>query len=172
MLCQNCGKNEATTHIKQIVNGDTTELHLCAECAEHLGYTDAFSGFGLDVSDFFGSFFGDAVHSLSSPKKVTRCPKCGYSFNDIVREGRVGCAECYHTFYNELRPSIQRIHGQVNHNGKVPSVAQSSSGISVRENEIQSLQVMMDQAISTQNFELAAEIRDRLKRFNGGESNG
>ena len=40
MLCQNCGKNEATTHIKQVINGDTAERHLCSECAEHLGYGD------------------------------------------------------------------------------------------------------------------------------------
>ena len=49
MLCQNCGKNEATTHIKQVINGDTAERHLCSECAEHLGYGDAFSGFGLSL---------------------------------------------------------------------------------------------------------------------------
>ena len=60
MLCQNCGKNEATTHIKRVVNGDTTETHLCAECAQHLGYGDMFSGFGLNLDDFFGSFLGDS----------------------------------------------------------------------------------------------------------------
>ena len=102
MLCQNCGKNEVTTHIKQVINGDTAERHLCSECAEHLGYGDAFSGFGFDVAGLFGNFFGDAVHSLGAPRKVVRCPKCGFSFNDIVREGRVGCAECYKVFYNEL----------------------------------------------------------------------
>mgnify|MGYP002588164185 CR=1 FL=1 len=53
MLCQNCGKNEATTHIKQVINGDTAERHLCSECAEHLGYGDAFSGFGFDVAGLF-----------------------------------------------------------------------------------------------------------------------
>ena len=26
------------------------------------------------------------------------CPVCGASFDDIVRSGRAGCAECYHTF--------------------------------------------------------------------------
>ena len=101
MLCQNCGKNEATTHIKQVINGDTAERHLCSDCAEHLGYGDAFSGFGFDVAGLFGNFFGDAVHSLGAPRKVVRCPKCGSSFNDIVREGRVGCAECYKVFYND-----------------------------------------------------------------------
>lgn len=58
-------KNEATTHIKQVINGDTAERHLCSECAEHLGYGDAFSGFGFDVAGLFGNFFGDAVHSLA-----------------------------------------------------------------------------------------------------------
>ena len=33
MICQNCGKREATTHIKRVVNGETSESHLCAECA-------------------------------------------------------------------------------------------------------------------------------------------
>lgn len=69
MLCQNCGKNEATTHIKQVINGDTAERHLCSECAEHLGYGDAFSGFGFDVAGLFGNFFGDAVHSLGAREK-------------------------------------------------------------------------------------------------------
>ena len=120
MLCQNCGKNEATTHIKQVINGDTAERHLCSECAEHLGYGDAFSGFSFDVAGLFGNFFGDAVHSLGAPRKVVRCPKCGSSFNDIVREGRVGCAECYKVFYNELKPSLQRIHGQIHHSALLP----------------------------------------------------
>lgn len=48
MLCQNCGKNEATTHIKRIVNGEPSELHLCTACAEHLGYADVFSGIGFN----------------------------------------------------------------------------------------------------------------------------
>ena len=60
MLCQNCGKNEATTHIKQIVNGDMAESHLCAECAKNLGYSDMLSGFGLDLSEFLGGFLGDS----------------------------------------------------------------------------------------------------------------
>ena len=171
MLCENCGKNEATTHIKQVINGDTAERHLCAECAEHLGYGDAFSGFGFNMSDIFGNFFGDAVHALSSPKKITRCPKCGYSFNDIVREGRVGCAECYHTFYNELKPSIQRIHGQVRHNGKIASTVEHVEKVDEKENKIEELKLKMDDAIKTQNFELAAQLRDKIKELEEGDKN-
>ena len=92
MLCQNCGKNEATTHIKQIVNGDMAESHLCAECAKNLGYSDMLSGFGLDLSEFLGGFLGDMMPALTRGNSE-RCPKCGTSFSDIVRSGRVGCAE-------------------------------------------------------------------------------
>ena len=58
MLCQNCGKREATTHIKRVVNGETSESHLCAECAASLGYADVFSGFGLSFGDLLGGFLG------------------------------------------------------------------------------------------------------------------
>ena len=149
MLCQNCGKNEATTHIKQVINGDTAERHLCSECAEHLGYGDAFSGFGFDVAGLFGNFFGDAVHSLGAPRKVVRCPKCGFSFNDIVREGRVGCAECY----------------------KIASTAEPVSEEEAKNDEKEELKKQMDEAVAAQNFELAAQLRDRIKELEGGNEN-
>ena len=46
MLCQNCGKYEATTHVKRIINGESAEAHLCSDCAKALGYNDVFGGFG------------------------------------------------------------------------------------------------------------------------------
>ena len=134
MLCQNCGKNEATTHIKQVINGDTAERHLCSECAEHLGYGDAFSGFGFDV-------------------------------------GRVGCAECYKVFYNELKPSLQRIHGQIHHSGKIASTAEPVSEEEAKIDEKEELKKQMDEAVAAQNFELAAQLRDRIKELEGGNEN-
>ena len=67
MLCQNCGKNEAVTHIKQIINGEMDEAHLCRDCARHLGYDDIFSGFDFD----FGGFF-----RLAS-RRYDGSPSCG-----------------------------------------------------------------------------------------------
>ena len=131
MLCQNCGKNEATTHIKQVINGDTAERHLCSECAEHLGYGDAFSGFGFDVAGLFGNFFGDAVHSLGAPRKVVRCPKCG----------------------------------------KIASTAEPVSEEETKIDEKEELKKQMDEAVAAQNFELAAQLRDRIKELEGGNEN-
>jgi len=176
MLCQNCEKNEATTHIKQVINGDTAEQHLCADCAKQLGYGDMFSGFGLSLSDMFGGFFGETTQqkSLNAARTATeRCKKCGFSFQDIVREGRVGCADCYRTFYDKLKPSLQRIHGRVEHNGKVSLSAEAISATAAQEKspeqKIAERREQMQEAIRVQDFERAAQLRDEIKELERGE---
>jgi protein arginine kinase activator len=169
MLCQNCGKNEATTHIKQIINGDMAESHLCSECASHLGYSDVFSGFGLNLSGLFGGLLGDMMPSISAGKSP-RCPKCGTSFEEIVRSGKVGCADCYRTFYDKLLPSIQRIHGKIKHSGKVTNSAPVESKEETTEEKIEKLKIAMNEAVAKQEFETAAKIRDEIKALEGGES--
>lgn len=34
MICELCGKNQATTHVKSMVNGEYTEMWLCPHCAK------------------------------------------------------------------------------------------------------------------------------------------
>lgn len=169
MLCQNCGKNEASTHIKQIINGDMAESHLCSDCASHLGYSDVFSGFGLNLSGLFGGLLGDMMPSISAGKSP-RCPKCGTSFEEIVRSGKVGCADCYRTFYDKLLPSIQRIHGKIKHSGKVTNSAPVESKEETTEEKIEKLKIAMNEAVAKQEFETAAKIRDEIKALEGGES--
>ncbi len=169
MLCQNCGKNEAATHIKQIINGEMDEIHLCRDCARHLGYDDLISGFDFDFGGFFGSLLGD----IMSPRltgETERCEKCGSSFNDILKHGYVGCSECYRKFYDKLIPSIKRIHGQVSHTGKVGSGAGRHEPVETAADRIKKLRDEMNQAVLTQNFERAAELRDEIRALEGGES--
>ena len=40
MLCQSCGKKEATFHYTSNENGKVTELHLCHDCAAEKGLLD------------------------------------------------------------------------------------------------------------------------------------
>lgn len=163
MLCQNCGKKEATSHFKRIINGEKTESHLCADCAASMGYDTMFSSFGLSFGDLFSSFLGDIpVSRLSS--KVLRCEKCGCSFDDIAKNAMVGCADCYKTFYDKLEPTIKRIHGNTNHCGKVPQGA----GEEVKTaHKITELKAQLNRAIDEQNFERAAQLRDEIKALEG-----
>ena len=50
MICQACGKRNATTHVKTVVNGDLCEYSLCGECARKLGYGNLFAEFGRGLN--------------------------------------------------------------------------------------------------------------------------
>lgn len=169
MLCQSCEKRQATTHIKTIVNGELKEYNLCPECATKMGYGSFFGNFGFDLDKLFGSF----MESVGTGRSTKRCQCCGSSFEDIAKSGKVGCANCYDVFYEELLPSIQRIHGRTSHTGKLAR----SAGTKVRiKNELTQCRYELEQAIKAQEFEKAAELRDRIreleKNINNADTNG
>lgn len=164
MLCQNCGKYEATTHVKRIVNGESAEAHLCSDCAKALGYNDVFGGFGNTFGDLLGSFFGEPQVSAISSRTI-RCEKCGNTFNDIVNSGKIGCADCYVTFYDKLLPSLQRIHGKTRHEGKNPTIIKAEV---TNVNPIEDLEEQLRIAIDQQNFEKAAQLRDKINELKEG----
>lgn len=175
MICQACGKHEATTHVKTTVNGKTTERNLCSECAQKEGLY-SFQNLGgfenpfFSLSNLFGSFLGSSL-----PETVTRCPVCGASFHDISQTGKVGCSECYNLFYDQLLPSIQRLHGSPCHTGKNPTghamqvmpdaglTVSEQKGPSEREQQIAQYQKEMQDAIAKQDFEQAAVLRDKIR---------
>lgn len=176
MLCQNCQKREATTYIKRVINGEATESHLCEECAKELGFDGFFDDFSLSIPNIFSSFFKDSAFALAGAKSEL-CEKCGSSFDDIIRTGMVGCADCYSRFYDRLLPSIQRIHGRTGHVGRTPieytkvdddPVKAEKKEIS-KEDKIKDLEKQMQRAVEEQNFEQAAALRDEIKELKGKE---
>ena len=76
----------------------------------------------------------------------------------------MGCADCYDTFYEKLKPSLYRIHGRASHVGKTSS---SYDAVSARKERIRELSEQMKEAVATENFERAAEIRDEIKSLKG-----
>lgn len=162
MLCDKCGKNTATTHIKKIINGVVTESNLCPDCAAKSG---AFYKGGL--YDMLASVLGD-IPEMSAEDKRKKCAVCGSDFAEIAKTGKVGCAECYKTFYTELYPYLKRIHGTVKHVGKIPN----SAPLAVIKNEetADSLRMEMNRLVSEERFEEAAVIRDKIKKLEEKEN--
>ena len=159
MLCQKCGKNTATTHIKTVVNGVMDEINLCQTCAEQSNY----SPFGKNsLIDMLTSVFGDTKTSLAM-NKVCSC--CNSSFNEIAKTGKVGCSQCYTTFKDELLPYIKRVHSTINHIGKKPN---SAVMVVDKTTEISKLREKLNELIKTEKFEEAAVLRDEIKRVQEG----
>ena len=159
MLCQNCNKNEANMHMKRIINGSAAEVHLCSDCARSLGYGEAFSGFGLGFGELLGELLSKGESSSAG------CHSCGKTFEEIARDGKMGCADCYGAFYDKLMPYINRIHGRASYIGTKPEHGDNN------DMYIEKLKSDLKNAIDEQNFEFAAKLRDEIAELSAKGGN-
>lgn len=166
MLCERCQKEEATTHIKENINGDSKELHLCDECAKQLGYEKMFAEFNpfedmaVNLQGFLGSLFSQGMPGRTIEDK--RCSFCGTTFEELASNAKAGCANCYKEFYNELLPSLARIHGKTSHVGKIPGTAGREIKL---KREVESKRKQLQEAVIAQEYETAAKLRDEIKEL-------
>jgi protein arginine kinase activator len=170
MLCEQCKQREATTHIKRVLNGAAEEFHLCGACAKEAGLMpgELFGGgFGLHLSDLFSGFLGSSLPQQTLAP-AARCAFCGSTLREITENGRVGCAQCYQTFYEELAPSLQRIHSALQHNGKSPAADPAAAARKAKEQNLADLKTQIAQAIRNENYEEAARLRDEIRSLEEG----
>ncbi|UFJ40621.1 UvrB/UvrC motif-containing protein [Brevibacillus humidisoli] len=169
MNCEECGKRPATLHLTKIVNGEKTEYHICEHCAQEKG--DVISGFDnfsihnilsglLNFDPMAKNSVGGSSNSQTATQKTLRCETCGLTYAQFSKSGRFGCSDCYRYFGDRLDPLFRRIHGNTNHIGKVPE--RTGGQLKIRK-ELEQLKTALQQYIKTEEFEKAAEIRDRIR---------
>lgn len=165
MLCDECRQREATVHLTKIVNNEKTEAHLCDECARQRS-----DQFLIEPSFTFhnilsGLFEPETVGLASGSRRVVqrmRCENCGLSFADFRRLGHLGCSRCYDQFGQQLEPVLRRIHGATRHVGKVPKRA--ATGLRLRR-DLRRLEEELQEAIAKEEYERAAQLRDRIRQL-------
>jgi len=162
MYCEECQKNPANVHIVQIINGKKMERHLCEECAGKQNAAFFAPDFNFSIPNLLGSFFGNVygLNKIPQVNTVKTCSNCGLRFTDIVNSGKLGCSECYRVFEEELEPSLRRLQGSSEHNGKIPVRNGEKTLI---KKQIEKLKLKLQEAIAAEQYEKAAEIRDEIK---------
>ena len=161
MLCQNCGEKEATVHLTKIINGEKNELFLCEECAEETGQISLQSSDPFSFQNLLAGILNPEVESSFKTKTSSNisCENCGMTYKEFSQNGIFGCSECYETFGSRLDPLVKRIHGSNKHNGKVPKRKGGDLRI---QRKIKKLRSEMDQAVNNEDFEKAADLRDKI----------
>ncbi|MGE5703848.1 MAG: UvrB/UvrC motif-containing protein [Clostridia bacterium] len=170
MTCEECGNKPATLHLTKIVNGEKTEYHICESCAKEKGdFLNGFNNFSIHnlLSGLLnfdpmnkGLANGQQTNQPSASTKPQRCETCGLTYAQFSKSGRFGCSNCYQAFGTKLDPLFRRIHGNTTHYGKVPE--RTGGQIKIRK-ELDQLKASLQQFIETEEFERAAEIRDRIR---------
>jgi protein arginine kinase activator len=168
MLCQLCNKRPANVHMTKIVNGIKSEFHICEQCAkenEGLGINSGIQAFEtpFSFSNILAGlmeFTGSAVPYTT--QKHLECSDCGLDYEDFKKSGKFGCSKCYESFGDRIVPIIKRIHGNVQHTGKVP---QRTGGLIRIKRDIERLKYELKSAIENEEYEKAAQLRDRIKEI-------
>lgn len=171
MLCQDCKKREAQVHLTQIINNEKISLALCKECASARGFHSPLENNPFPLAELLTNFAKDiSAENKLAPYTDLVCPTCKLTFDEFTRLGRFGCGDCYRTFRPRLEGIMRKIHGASLHRGTAPPAAvESEPGeqtIPVKEEE--RLEIELRKAIDAEDFERAAELRDKLKSIKQG----
>ncbi|HEX9581333.1 MAG TPA: UvrB/UvrC motif-containing protein [Gemmatimonadales bacterium] len=161
MQCDQCGERPAAIHLTQIVNNAVTQAHLCETCAAEKGIQTSASVAKFPLSDFLASLGKGSGKVDEGAATAEPCSFCGATLTDFRETGRLGCSHCYVSFEAHVRDLLRRLHGSTQHVGEVylpPGGRADQPG-----NRLGALRDQLRRAVEAENFELAAELRDRIK---------
>lgn len=160
MLCEDCRKQDATVHMKQVVNNQKIVLNLCSNCAKRRGFSNPLKNIPFPLADFLTSMVSGSISEPDSEMMGQSCPTCGLTYDKFAKTGRLGCGECFNTFRQPLADLLRKIHGSNLHRGKRQS--SMAEGMDTLKEEAR-LKEELKAAITNEDFERAAQIRDLIK---------
>lgn len=160
--CDECGERDVVVRVTHVVEGEAREVRLCERCAAEKGIQTTASVTQTPLGGFLNALWKTADPVASEPGVAGRCPGCGATFADFRESGRLGCADCYLSFEAALRILIRRYHGSTHHHGRRHIAAGVEAAVP-QDDLVAGLREQLRLAVSAENFELAAELRDRLK---------
>lgn len=172
MLCNECQKRVAKVHLTCIINDEQSVQHLCEQCAQEKGdfHFDAHPPFSIH-NLLTGLMHLDAqpsAHVVGYSAKI-QCENCGLTYAQFGQIGRFGCSHCYQTFSERLLPLMRRIHGSMQHVGKVPARA---GGVFWLRRNIEEMREELQSLVEREAFEQAAQLRDKIRQLEAKVQNG
>lgn len=167
MLCEKCGQREATYHSTVNINGEITESHLCSECAIGENKLNHLFNVGNFFKPSLFEFGQDAVSKPKNTKLAKTCSFCGKTYEDFLKTGLLGCANCYDTFKQDLIPVLNTMQFDVIHTGK--QFVQEDEEMDETTKTIKNLEFKLKQAVATENYELASELKKQINELKLGE---
>ncbi len=163
MLCSRCGEKNASIHVIEVGSGGPRSLHLCSSCAAEIGLMVGIDADKLEES--LRAIIGEesSPEAESGQPAFESCPDCGFSLSG--EEGSpalFGCERDFTLFRFPIQSLLHRRHGGKVHKGKRPA----SDGSAARKQQaLRVLEKRLEEAVRAENFELAAEIRDRIREL-------
>lgn len=168
MKCRNCD-NKATIEIIITSNDKEEHVALCSECYNQLQWHGPNKEEPQKVDLLFTDVLKDLLSGVMQSTKNDEsddheisCPGCGYTLKKINDVGRFGCDQCYQTFRGAIRSVLKTTQGNTQHIGVHPK---SYTEIIELRDAIASMKKELEEMVFEEDYENAADVRDRLKEM-------
>ncbi len=157
-LCDHCDQ-PATVHETVIKTGVAHEVHLCADHARAHGYVlPTTTGAAISITQILQA--AQQSQPRAPERTIRTCPSCGMTIANLQAVGLLGCPDCYRVFEELLSGVIQRAQdGASVHVGRHPAQAATLIDRAALRNR---LAKELREAVSSEEYERAARLRDRL----------
>ncbi|MDP2873119.1 MAG: UvrB/UvrC motif-containing protein [Bacillota bacterium] len=174
MLCQECRLRPASVKVTAIIGGQKREVHLCDACAQSRGEVEFGGEAKISIGEMLAALLHQhgMLHPAATGAPDIKCDNCGLSFDGFTKTGKLGCSECFTKFDEQLKHVLRHIHGSARHVGRMPRRA---GGTLRLKRQMQALRDELAACVQAEQFERAAELRDRIKDLEaaeGGRGNG
>jgi len=170
MKCQICHKNEAQIVFTQIVDNEKIVMQICTECAKEKGLSIEFET--VESAPKSPSVvFDDITLELKEKEKEEipdlACEVCGLTFAEFKRTGLFGCDSCHAAFGDHVKTILKEIHGVSVHNVEEPVDLSKKGELRKR---LKKLRAELKHCVEMEEYERAAELRDKIAELQRGMS--
>lgn len=166
-VCMQCQQNQAAVKLTKLVKGTVEELWLCPECAaRHSPFQKKNPTINLNalLNGILAQAGEEAEVAIVQPD--LNCPTCGMPFATYRTTLLLGCSDCYEAFETHLVNDLRKFHGETVHLGRSP---RDPAMPVTRRRSATELRRRLDNAVAAENFELAAKLRDEIRRISEPE---
>lgn len=149
MLCENCGKKDATSIYMS--PKDNKLKYLCGACYRKINNDNE-----LDVL---------ALKEIRDVKLEAKCLNCGETFNEFMSSGLFGCENCYDAFSEYLNNNFLTLFKEKKYLGKKPNAYYV-------QKQIAELEQMVEICLKNNNLQKATKYGleiQKLKEQNYGK---
>ena len=185
MLCERCKIREANIQYTEVINGVKNEHHFCAQCAKEMDFGPYAAIFDSEfpLGKLLSGLLGIGEDQEEKKAHQVICPACKTTYEDFIQNSRFGCPECYGVFDLLIGENIKQLQGSNAHKGKVPRYHYSEEGAAFSvedmtkqaqavpggeldvEEQIQVLETQLHEAVIREEYEIAAQCRDKIKEL-------
>jgi len=183
MKCDKCGSPHVTAKIMiQKEDGEgQEELNLCSDCFEKFAkeHPEVKQGLNINANNFLNLLMtsinnlnnASGLHNLNQnnsdkgatkPKPILVCSRCKTTLKNLKDNGKVGCQNCYKVFHKQIDKILLKISGENSETMK-EIVVDNQQKIAV-------LKLELTKAIKTEEFEIAAKLRDDIMELEDKEN--